>query len=215
MCFDEGGQLFWRTFNRSTTLNYAEWHLAALSKAGSFYMRSAGYFAEPDHPRLNYAKTEIIVSPPGASIRGILAEASQPPPLVGTSDLELCMDVVEPLQPESEPYCHAERTNENGHWCCESGSLKMCLDESTQTFWRTFNRSTTLYFHEWYMDPPTSKRASYYAQSSSHFEEPGHPRINYEKTEIIVSPAATGGHMLGWKSQCPKAIRSQHGVVLV
>lgn len=208
MCFDEGDQLFWRTFNRSTTLYYAEWHLVAHSKAGLFYTRSAGYFAEPDYPRLNYAKTEITVSQPAASlisenasVRSIHTEASQPlSPLVGAAEFELCMDVAAPLEAESKPCCHAVRTNEDGHWCCESGSLRMCLDERTQTFWRTFNRSTTLYYHEWYVAPPTSDRASYYARSSTYFAEPSHPRLNYAKTEITVSPAAT---------------RSQHRVLLV
>ena len=123
MCFDKDDQLFWRTFNQSTTLYYAEWHLAAHSKPGSFYTRSAGYSAEPEYPRLNYAKTEITVSPlaaapisEDASVRGIRAESLQPLSLVvGAVEFELCMDVVAPLEAESKPCCHALRTNEDGH----------------------------------------------------------------------------------------------------
>jgi hypothetical protein len=200
LCFDEGDQLFWRTFNRSTTFYHAEWHLAAqTSKPGSYYTRSAKYFAEPDHPRLNYAKTEITVSPStvgpigeDASVRGIHADASQPLSVpVGAEEFELCMDVVAPIEPDSKPCCHALSTNEDGHWCCESGSLRMCLDESTQTFWRTFNRSTTFYYHEWYVAAPTSNQASYYTHASNYFAEPDHPRLNYARTAITVTPVGT------------------------
>jgi len=197
MCFDESEQLFWRIYNSSTTMYYRDYHVGAdINKPGAYYAQSASYFAEPGHPRLNYGKTEVFIcadcGTPTSEDASVRAKASQPLSVVAeAAKQELCMNVKAPLEPDSHPCCIAEGKNEDGHWCCESGSLSMCLDDTTQMFWRTFNSSTTFYYHEWYLAAPTSNRESYYIRGSNYFAEPDHPRLNFASTEIIVSPVST------------------------
>jgi len=204
MCFDEGAQIFWDTWNSSSGKDtyYHEWRLGALnSNQASYYTHTVRYFTEVGIGRLNYQNTSITVSPFSADSQAGLAlgrgmSVETPSPLLvvpaETASFALCMEERAPLEGTSKHSCNARSKNADGYWCCKSGSLEMCFDENVQIFWRTWNSSKDTYYNEWYLGMNSSSPPSYDTHTVSYFTEVGHGQLNYARTNITVSPSTAG-----------------------